>query len=60
VTVGGAPATIQFIGIPNGLVGVSQLNYTIPAGTPAGTATGRGNCRRSEQRAGETSWLRNR
>ena len=36
VTVGGAPATIQFIGIPNGLVGVSQLNYTIPAGTPPG------------------------
>jgi uncharacterized protein (TIGR03437 family) len=37
VTVGGVPATIAFIGIPSGLVGVTQINYTIPAGVPAGT-----------------------
>jgi uncharacterized protein (TIGR03437 family) len=36
VTVGGAPATVQFIGIPNGLVGVTQVNYTIPAGAAPG------------------------
>jgi len=32
VTVGGQPATIQFIGIPSGLVGVTQINYTVPSG----------------------------
>ena len=36
VTVGGVPATIAFIGIPSGLVGVTQINYTVPAGVPAG------------------------
>jgi uncharacterized protein (TIGR03437 family) len=30
VTVGGVAATINFIGIPNGLVGVTQINFTIP------------------------------
>jgi len=30
VTVGGVPATIQFVGIPSGLVGVTQINFTIP------------------------------
>jgi uncharacterized protein (TIGR03437 family) len=30
VTVGGAPATIDFIGIPPGLVGVTQINIKIP------------------------------
>jgi uncharacterized protein (TIGR03437 family) len=34
--VGGVPASIQFIGIPNGLVGVTQVNYTIPAGVSPG------------------------
>jgi uncharacterized protein (TIGR03437 family) len=36
VTVGGVSANIAFIGIPSGLVGVTQINYTIPAGVPAG------------------------
>ena len=36
VTVAGQNATIDFIGIPSGLVGVTQINYTVPAGTPAG------------------------
>jgi uncharacterized protein (TIGR03437 family) len=36
VTVGGQAATIEFIGIPPGLVGVTQVNYQIPANTPAG------------------------
>jgi uncharacterized protein (TIGR03437 family) len=36
VTVGGVPATIAFIGIPSGLVGVTQINYTVPAAVPAG------------------------
>jgi uncharacterized protein (TIGR03437 family) len=36
VTVGGVPATVQFIGIPSGLVGVTQINFTIPASVSAG------------------------
>lgn len=36
VTVGGTPATIQFIGIPSGLVGVTQINYTVPSGITTG------------------------
>ncbi len=36
VTVAGQSATIDFIGIPSGLVGVTQINYTVPANTPAG------------------------
>jgi uncharacterized protein (TIGR03437 family) len=37
VTVGGVPASIQFIGIPNGLVGVTQINYQVPSGIGLGT-----------------------
>jgi uncharacterized protein (TIGR03437 family) len=36
VTVGGVPAFVQFYGIPVGLVGVSQLNFTVPASVPPG------------------------
>jgi uncharacterized protein (TIGR03437 family) len=36
VTVGGATATIDFIGIPTWSVGVVQINYTIPASAPLG------------------------
>jgi uncharacterized protein (TIGR03437 family) len=36
VTVGGTVATIAFIGIPSGLVGVTQINFTVPPGTPPG------------------------
>ena len=36
VTVGGLPATVQFAGIPAGLVGVVQVNYEIPAEVPLG------------------------
>jgi uncharacterized protein (TIGR03437 family) len=36
VTVGGVPATVQFAGIPSGLVGVTQINFTIPAGVGPG------------------------
>jgi uncharacterized protein (TIGR03437 family) len=36
VTVGGQPATIDFIGIPSGLVGVTQINFRIPAGVATG------------------------
>lgn len=36
VTIGGATADIDFIGIPIGLVGVTQINVTIPNGVPAG------------------------
>jgi uncharacterized protein (TIGR03437 family) len=32
LTVGGQTAVINFIGIPSGLVGVTQINFTIPAG----------------------------
>jgi len=31
LTVGGLPAQIQFIGVPSGLAGVTQINFTIPA-----------------------------
>lgn len=37
VTVGGVEASIQFIGIPVGLVGVTQINYTVPTQTPTGS-----------------------
>ncbi len=37
VTVGGVNAPIQFIGIPAGLVGVTQINYTVPAQAPSGS-----------------------
>ena len=30
VTVGGLPATTQFIGVPSGLAGVTQINFVIP------------------------------
>jgi uncharacterized protein (TIGR03437 family) len=36
LAVAGQPATIQFIGVPVGLVGVTQINYEVPANTPAG------------------------
>ncbi len=36
VTVGGINAAVQFAGIPAGLVGVMQINYTVPSGVPAG------------------------
>jgi uncharacterized protein (TIGR03437 family) len=36
VTVGGIPATVQSIGIPNWSVGVTQINFTIPSGLTPG------------------------
>jgi uncharacterized protein (TIGR03437 family) len=36
VTVAGQTAIVDFIGIPSGLVGVTQINYEVPANTPAG------------------------
>jgi uncharacterized protein (TIGR03437 family) len=36
VSVGGQNATIDFVGIPVGLVGVTQINYEVPANTPLG------------------------
>jgi len=39
VTLGGVPAPISFIGIPAGLVGVVQVNFTIPAGLASGSQT---------------------
>jgi uncharacterized protein (TIGR03437 family) len=37
VTVGGVLADLQFVGIPSGLVGVTQINFTIPPGAPTGS-----------------------
>jgi uncharacterized protein (TIGR03437 family) len=37
VTVGGVPATVQFSGIPAGLVGVTQIDLTIPPTAPIGS-----------------------
>jgi len=36
LTVAGLSATIAFVGIPTGLVGVTQINYVVPANTPVG------------------------
>jgi len=36
VTIGGAKAIIDFIGIPSGLVGVTQINVQVPSGVAAG------------------------
>jgi len=36
VTIGGAKATIDFIGIPYGLVGVTQINVQVPSGIASG------------------------
>jgi len=36
VNIGGVPATIDFAGIPNGLVGVLQINVTIPTSISVG------------------------
>jgi uncharacterized protein (TIGR03437 family) len=36
VTIGGTAATIDFIGIPAGLVGVTQVNVQVPSGVAAG------------------------
>jgi len=36
MTVANQPATINFIGIPPGLVGVTQINYTVPSNAPLG------------------------
>ena len=36
MTVGGVDAPIQFIGIPNGLAGVTQINFTVPPAAPLG------------------------
>ncbi len=35
VTIGGAGGHIDFIGIPWGLVGVTQINVQVPSGIPA-------------------------
>jgi uncharacterized protein (TIGR03437 family) len=37
VTVGGVQAPTQFVGIPYGLVGVTQINYQVPTGIGIGT-----------------------
>ena len=36
VTVGGVAASIAFIGIPPGLVGVTQVNFVVPSSAPLG------------------------
>ena len=36
VTVGGVTATVAFVGIPPGLVGVTQLNFVVPGTAPVG------------------------
>jgi uncharacterized protein (TIGR03437 family) len=37
LTVGGVIAPITFIGVPVGLAGVTQINFTVPASVPVGT-----------------------
>jgi uncharacterized protein (TIGR03437 family) len=39
VTVGDIPAPIDFIGVPAGLVGVTQINFQVPNGVGIGTQT---------------------
>ena len=54
VTVGGLDAPIQFIGVPPGLVGVTQINYQVPAASGAGRAVSSRDHRRRNNHAGET------
>ena len=37
VTVGGVPANLQFVGVPYGLVGVTQINYQVPSSVNIGS-----------------------
>jgi len=37
VTVGGIPAALQFVGNPAGLVGLTQINFYVPANIADGT-----------------------
>ena len=37
LTVGGVAAKLLFVGIPYGLVGVTQVNFTVPSNAPQGT-----------------------
>jgi uncharacterized protein (TIGR03437 family) len=37
VTIGGVAATVNFVGIPSGLAGVTQINFTVPSGASAGS-----------------------
>ncbi len=53
VTIGGAPAIIDFIGIPWGLVGVTQINVQVPNGISTGVAARGGKGRRNRQRTGD-------
>jgi uncharacterized protein (TIGR03437 family) len=39
VTVGDLPAKVVFVGIPNGVAGVTQINFTVPANAPVGVPT---------------------
>ncbi len=36
LTIGGVEATIDFIGVPPGLAGVTQVNFTVPNNAPTG------------------------
>jgi uncharacterized protein (TIGR03437 family) len=36
LTVGGVNAAIAFVGVPNGLSGVTQINFVVPEGVPSG------------------------
>jgi uncharacterized protein (TIGR03437 family) len=36
ITVGGVDAPIAFVGVPYGLSGVTQINFTVPDGAPSG------------------------
>jgi uncharacterized protein (TIGR03437 family) len=36
MTIGGVPATIEFIGVPNGLAGITQINFQVPSNAPLG------------------------
>ena len=36
ITVGGVPATVLFAGITSSAPGVTQIDFTVPAGTPVG------------------------
>jgi uncharacterized protein (TIGR03437 family) len=37
ITIGGVPSPIIFIGVPVGLVGVTQINFQVPSGVGIGT-----------------------
>ena len=53
MTVAGLPVTPQFVGIPYGLVGETQVNFQVPVQYAAGHAECSGDGGEQQERRGE-------